>query len=85
MSKNHASPSQCTVFHDIECMTDKDLEREYDIEIYEDGVVYDCLEDREFESLVEWANFVAAQYEEDNYGDVAKIGGRSRWDDGGFQ
>lgn len=84
MSKHHVSHVKAQVFHDIECMSDTELEESYDIEIYEDGVVWDNLADEEFESITAWGQFIADQEEEENYAQFSKIG-KAKWDDGGFQ
>lgn len=83
MSKHHVSPIKAQVFHDIECMSDVELEEQYDIEIYDDGVVYDTFADEEFESIDVWGQYIADLEEEDNYAQFSKIK-KSSLDDGGF-
>lgn len=83
MSKHHVSNLKAQVFHDIECMSDEELEQYYDIEIYEDGVIYDAVADEEFESIDVWGQHIADQEEEDKYAQFSKIK-KSSLDDGGF-
>lgn len=83
MSKHHVSPLKAQVFHDIECMSDIELEENYDIEIYEDGVVWDCLAEREFETIDQWGQFIADQEKEDNYAQFSKTS-KNGWDDAGY-
>lgn len=83
MSKHQVQP-QTNVLHDIECMSDEELQDKYGIEIYEDGVVYDPFEEAEFDDITEWANYTADLEEDDNYAQPIKINGKQRFDDDRF-
>lgn len=48
---------QPNVLHDVQTMSDDELEINYSIEIDEDGSVYDTLEGKEFDSLTSWAMY----------------------------
>lgn len=60
----------------------EDVMDEYGIEIYEDGSVYDPCEDREFDTLIEWAVFMDTECSE--HGSFEKVYGRSKYDDGEY-
>jgi hypothetical protein len=44
--------------HDIDCMSLDELEEQYDIEVDDDGYVWDNLEGQGFDSLREWGRFI---------------------------
>ena len=74
------SRSNSRVLFDIRTMTNTELEETYGITIEEDGSVWDSLEGREFESLLEWADYTTEQ-EEDDHKSFLKTGGRYGYDD----
>lgn len=78
----HYVHHQRSVMHDIECMSVEELEQQYDIEVDEDGYVWDYCEGKEFTTLHEWGVFIEnLQAEElDEYVPVIKTG-RRRSDD----
>lgn len=55
MSKHSVGHAHTSVVFDIQTKSVEELEQLYDIEIGEDGSVYDPCEMREFESLAAWA------------------------------
>ena len=61
-------------------MDDSELESLYGVEIYEDGV-YDPVEDREFETLQQWAEFAVEQ--EDDSPHFVKNQSKYGYDDEG--
>lgn len=58
MSKYHNSHALESVVRVIQTMSTDEIEREYGIEIDEDGSVWDACEGRSFGSLAEWALFM---------------------------
>lgn len=80
MSKHYNSHSS-RVMVDIHTLEVDELQDLYGIEINEDGTVYDLTEFKEFETLADWANYIVAIEEEENYGTVLKIGGKLLFDD----
>ena len=55
----------------------EELMDDYGVELIEGGKVYDTIDDREYASLVDWAESITAQDEED----VPQYESRGRWDD----
>jgi hypothetical protein len=49
------SHSHTSVVFDVQTKTHDELEELYDIEIHEDGSVYDHCESQEYPSLMKWA------------------------------
>jgi hypothetical protein len=68
------------IFQDIQNLTLDQLELQYNIEIYEDGVVYDPFEELEFETLLAWAQHIHAQTIQDNLSHQ-KSNSRHKFDD----
>lgn len=54
----HSMQSMSRVMHDIQRMTLDQLEEHYDIEIDDDGAVWDNCEGKLFPSLTEWGRSV---------------------------
>ena len=46
------------IFHDIQTLSTTDLSHKYDLCIFDDGTVLDNIEDKRFNSLTEWANYL---------------------------
>lgn len=63
-------------------MTEEELSEFYDIEIDEDGSVWDRCEGKAFDNLQEWAIFIQdLEEEEDDDVPYIKTGGKRRYDD----
>lgn len=73
--------SKHQVFNDIIRLSVEELQELYGIEIHSNGRVHDLTEMRYFDTLEDWADFIAIQEQEDNYGKFTKIGGRHAFDD----
>lgn len=84
MSKHHVSHTCHQVLHDIRTLSLDQLEERYDIEVDEEGGVWDSLESRMFADLQEWAVFFAEREEQDNEDTFCRSNGRGRYDDGGY-
>jgi hypothetical protein len=68
---------------DIVLLSIEELTEAYSIHIDEDdGTVWDAVEDKTFNSLRDWAEFLVEQDNEDLYGGVSKIGSKKYFDDG---
>lgn len=57
MSKHFAQPHS-TVLHDSQTMSNEELESAYNIEIDDDGTVWDPCESWTFDSVREWAQHI---------------------------
>lgn len=84
MSKQRVSHSHSQVLHDVEFMTDAQLQEEYGIEIAEDGTVWDSYENQTFATINEWGQYMADLEEEDNYATTVKVNGKWSFDDERF-
>lgn len=84
MSKHHVSHTCHQVLHDIRTLTIDQLEERYDIEVDEEGGVWDSLEGRQFDDLHEWAVFFAEREEQDSEDTFCRSNGRGKYDDGGY-
>lgn len=76
MRKHNMHHQQCRVMHDVVLMTIEQLQEQYDIQVEEDGTVWDNCEGKEFATLQDWALYieeVSAEYEDDAVG----VGGKS--------
>lgn len=80
MSKHHVHAHH-GVMHDVQFMEIEDLEQQYDIEVYEDGTVWDRCEDRTFDSLDAWARFIQDLEAEDDDDTFVVKTGKRRYDD----
>jgi hypothetical protein len=80
MSKHNVGHAHTSVVFDIQTKTVEELEQIYDIEIGEDGSVYDPCEMREFDSLAAWAMDLE-QLEKMAGHNFEKRGGRHAFDD----
>lgn len=80
MSKQGVGHHHSSVLFDVQIKTFDELEELYGIEVYEDGSVYDPCEDRDFDTLSEWAKFVDEQEKADNAA-FEKRGKQSYYDD----
>lgn len=81
MSKHHVSDLQTRVLNDVHRLSPEELADLYGIDIAEDGVVFDPTENQRFDTLEAWADFIARQENDDNYGAFIKRNGKSRFDD----
>lgn len=81
MSKHHVPHTHARVLNDIRRLPVEELQELYGIEVDYDGTVYDLTEMQEFDTLEDWATFIADQEQEDNFGTKMKIGGRQPFDD----
>ena len=81
MSKHHVSHTQSRVMNDVRTLPAEELVDLYGIEISEDGSVFDPTENRKFQSVSEWAQYIAEQDSDDNYGSFSKFGGKHVFDD----
>lgn len=81
MSKHHVSLTQSRVLNDVRTLPPQELTELYGIEISDDGSVFDPTENRRFEDVAEWAQYIASQDDDDNYSSFSKIGGRHAFDD----
>ncbi len=80
MSKRNYSQTHGAV-GDIQRLSHEELEQLYNIEIDEDGSVFDQTLNSSFETLEEWAQHIDDQEDDENYGTFTKIGGRQPYDD----
>lgn len=69
------------VMHDVLSMSSEELQDLYGIEIQEDGVVWDPLEGKSFETVHLWAAYTEALTQEDDEEYVFKKISNSRYDD----
>lgn len=67
MSRHHYAHAQesNTLLYDIDHSTPEDLMHLYGIEIYENGSVFDPVENRTFKTIYEWAEWQAKEEEWD--------------------
>ena len=64
MSK-HFVHNACSIMQDIHDMTFDELEQKYEVEIDDDGSVWDSYEQRIFSDVHTWASYVQAENEAD--------------------
>jgi hypothetical protein len=81
MSKHNVHVPQFNVLHDIETMTNEELQDTYDLEIDADGYVWDNLENQEFDNINDWGVYMVELEQDDNYGGRGKVNGKWTFDD----
>lgn len=81
MSRQHVLHVQSKVLNDVRTLPSDELIALYGIEVSNDGSVFDPTENRKFEDIDEWAQFIAELDDDDNYSSFSKIGGKYAFDD----
>lgn len=73
------------ILEDIETLDYDELEERYGIIIDDElGAVFDVTERRDFDTLREWAYFIISLEDDDNFAHASRIGGKRKFDDGGY-
>lgn len=77
MSRHHYAHAQeaSTLLYDIDHSNPEELMHLYGIEIYEDGTVFDPVENRKFNTVYEWAEW---QSKEEEWDEIAHPHASSR-------
>jgi hypothetical protein len=77
----HDSDTQSSVINDIRRLSPEELIELYGIDIGENGTVFDPTENQHFATLEQWAEYIAQQEDDNNYGTFIKRNGKGRFDD----
>ncbi len=84
MKQRNYTQSNTRVLQDIKTMSNEDLSEQYDIHITEHGTVWDPMECKSFAGLLEWAEYIIDQNDDELYGSVSRMGSKKYFDDGSF-
>ncbi|MCK9369600.1 hypothetical protein M0R04_06805 [Candidatus Dojkabacteria bacterium] len=84
MKQRNYNQSNTKVLQDIKTLSIEDLSEQYDIHITEHGTVWDPAERKCFAGLLEWAEYIIDQNDDELYGSVIRMGSKKCFDDGSF-